>query len=91
MTDQTDNSVNTHAPSVVQIESSKFIGILILVSSFSLGIATYALAVSNQAKNSAWEAGTQSLLLRDYVDRLRFELASHGINPPEYPAELKGK
>lgn len=89
--DNVDHSITTHAPSFIQIDSGKLIWLMVLISSFSLAISAYALAVSNQAKNSAWEAGTQSLLLRDYVDRLRFELASHNIQPPDYPAELRGK
>lgn len=87
--DNVDNSVNTHAPSVVQIESSKFIGLLILIASIALALSAYALAVCNQAKNDAWNAQTYSLLLRDYVDHLRIEMASHGIKPPDYPAELR--
>ena len=46
---------------------------------------------SEQAKNAAWEAQTQSLLLRDYVDHLRIELAAHGIKPPDYPKNLTGE
>lgn len=91
MTDarQTDHSITTNAPSLIQIDSGKLIWLMVLISSFALAISAYALAVSNQAKNSAWEAGTQSLLLRDYVDHLRIELASHNIKPPDYPDELR--
>lgn len=64
-------------------------GVAVVIAAIALAIAAYALAVCHQAKQDAWQAETQSLLLRDHVDQLRFELASHGIKPPEYPAELK--
>ena len=88
--DNVDSSINTHAPSVVQVESNKFVTVVIVISAIALALSAYALAVCNQAKMDAWNAQTQSLLLRDYVDHLRIEMASHGIKPPDYPAQLRG-
>lgn len=64
-------------------------GVAMLMAAISLACGVYAIAVVNQAQRDAWNAQTQSLLLRDYVDHLRIEMAQHGIKPPEYPVELK--
>lgn len=78
--DNSDRSVNRAMP---------WFGVAIVMASISLAVSTYALAVCHQAKIDAWNAQTQSLLLRDYVDHLRIEMASHGVKPPDYPSELR--
>lgn len=75
-----DNSINKPLP---------WVSVAFIVAIFCVFEATKAIDASNAAKQAAFDAQTQSLLLRDYVDRLRIEMASHGIKPPDYPQELK--
>lgn len=104
MTDQTDNSINTHAPSVIQIESSRllpWIAVCAILGALALGISVASVIADSQVesareqtindiRNRAIDAETQALILRNHVDDLRQELAAHGIKPPAYPINLKG-
>lgn len=70
-------------------EPLPWFGMFALIVVFLTAQSYQAKERSEQAKNSAWEAETQALMLREHVDQLRFELASHGIKPPDYPTKLK--
>lgn len=54
----------------------------ILAAMLSAFAFAYVLTETKAAREEAWVADTQSLMLREHVDQLRFELASHGIIPP---------
>lgn len=80
--DERDFSINLNRP-------LPWVCVAFIVSIFCVFESTKATDASNAAKQAAFDAQTQSLLLRDYVDKLRIEMASHGIKPPDYPQELK--
>lgn len=93
-----ENRIHTHGASAshahIDQSSNKalpWFGVAVVMAAIALSIAAYALAVCHQAKMDAWNAETRSILLQEYVEKMRFELASHGIKPPDYPTELKTK
>ncbi len=70
-------------------EPLPWISVAFIISIFCVFESTKAVDRADAAKQAAFDSQTQSLLLRDYVDRLRIEVAQKGIKPPDYPPELK--
>ncbi len=70
-------------------EPLPWFGLLSLIVIVCTAYSVHSVGVAEQARQDAWRAETQSLMLREHVDQLRFELASHGIIPPPYPKEIK--
>jgi len=84
VTSKIENSINRPLPWV----ALAFI-ITMAVSIFSVYRVSQAEAQAELAKQTAFNAETQCLLVRTYTDSLRIEMAGHGIKPPDYPKELK--
>lgn len=85
------NLINQPLPWIILAAAAAFLALGMAISNqgrIADNVAAQNVAIK-AAYDKAYDAQTQSLLLRDYVDKLRIELASHGIKPPEYPAELK--
>ena len=71
-----DASVNKPLP---------WFGVLALIVIFMTAQSYQAKDVAEVAKQAAWKAETESMMLREHVDSLRMELAVHGIMPPPLP------
>jgi hypothetical protein len=59
--DNSDRSINTNAPSVVQTESNKLMPVVVILSSLSLAASLYAVSVSWETKDRAKEQYETSL------------------------------
>lgn len=70
---------------VITVESSKLVPVLVLLAVLS-GVA---IAFSWFARDRAFDAETQALLLRAHVDELRIKMAEAGIEVPPLPSNLK--
>lgn len=90
MDDNIDNSQVNHGGSILNIINRPlpWVCVAFLIAIMCVYAATRAADIAEQAKQTAWLAQTDALLLRDYTDKLRIELAAHGIKPPDYPPEL---
>lgn len=84
MTDQIDRSIETHAPSIIQIDSGKLVPMLMVLSVLCGG----AIVAAWTARDRAFDAETQSLLLRSHVDELRMAMERAGVSIPPIPKEL---
>lgn len=72
------NSFNINSP-------LPWFGMLALVVIFLTSQSYQAKDDAEAAKQTAWRAETESMMLREHVDQLRMEMASHGIMPPPLP------
>lgn len=101
--DNIDSSINTHAPSVVQIESSKllpWLAICAILSSLALGITIASVIADskvesareqtiNDIRNRAIDAEIAAQLARSHIDELHLTMIKTGITPPPIPEKLK--
>lgn len=101
--DNVDSSINTHAPSVVQIESSKllpWLAICAILSSLALGITIASVIADskvesareqtiNDIRNRAIDAEVEAKLLREHYDKINNDFAVRGIRLPALPRELQ--
>ncbi len=60
-------------------------GILALIVIFMTAQSYQAKDQAEVAKQTAWKAETESMMLREHVDSLRMEMAAHGIIPSPLP------
>lgn len=80
--DNIDNSVTTHAPSVVQIESNKLVPIIIVLAVLC-GLAVGLSFIGFYAiRDRVVDAETQTQLLEHYVTGLDSTLIAMGIKNP---------
>lgn len=70
-------------------EPLPWFGLLAIIAIFMTAQSYQAKDAAELAKQIAWKAETESMLLREHVDQLRMEMASHGIMPPPLPKELR--
>lgn len=72
-------NVGTQAASVVQIESNKLVGLLVVVGLIAVLLASVALGLSIGARDLANKAERESRLQRLETDELRAALSRAGI------------
>ncbi len=60
-------------------------GLLTLIVIFMTAQSYQAKDAAELAKQTAWKAETESMMLREHVDSLRMEMAAHGMMPPPLP------
>jgi hypothetical protein len=75
--------VSGHAASVVQIESHKLVGTLIVLSVLAISLASVALGLSVGAKETAARSERESRLQRLETDELKVALQVQGIKTHE--------
>jgi hypothetical protein len=66
-------------------EPLPWFGMMALIIIFMTAQSYQAKDSAEAAKQTAWRAETESMMLREHVDQLRMEMASHGIIPPPLP------
>jgi hypothetical protein len=82
-----DGDGNSFSVLVKKITNSPlpWFGLLALIVIFMTAQSYQAKDIAELAKQTAWKAETESMMLREHVDSLRMELAVHGIMPPPLP------
>lgn len=73
-------NVGTQAASVVQIESNKLVGLLVVVGLIAVLLASVALGLSIGARDLASKAERETRLQRLETDELRAALSRAGIS-----------
>ena len=66
-------------------EPLPWFGVLSLIVIFMTAQSYLAKGDAEAAKQTAWKAETESMMLREHVDSLRMEMAAHGMMPPPLP------
>lgn len=66
-------------------EPLPWFGIFALLVIFMTAQSYQAKSSADQANHESWETRTEYMMLREHVDQLRMEMASHGIMPPPLP------
>lgn len=75
--------IGQQAASVVQIESNKLVGLLIVLALLAIGLASVALGLAIGARDDANEAKSASRLQRLEVDEMKVALQVQGIKVHE--------